>query len=126
MYKGSYKDKTFDPNTKLIIETFDDYEEARKAEIILHGLLGVDFISHFANKARSTSTGFCVTGSSWYNNGNEEKYVGQLKEPLEGYEKGRLPVSEDFLITVRKQSISTLKRLLRKVMSQGCFLSQKK
>ena len=35
-YFGSYRDKTFKPTEKIILETFDTLEEALKAEIILH------------------------------------------------------------------------------------------
>lgn len=64
LYSSSFTDSTFNLAHKIIIGTFEVYEEARKAEIILHNLLGVDIIPYFANKARCTTAAeFCVTGA---------------------------------------------------------------
>ena len=57
-YLGSFKDKTFKPTQKIILETFDTVEEALGAECILHDFYEVDINPHFANKARQTSTKF--------------------------------------------------------------------
>jgi hypothetical protein len=57
-YLGSFKDKTFKPTQKIILETFDTVEKALEAECILHDFYQVDKNPHFANKARQTSTRF--------------------------------------------------------------------
>ena len=57
-YKGSFKDKTFKPSEKIILEKFGSCEEALEAEIKLHHFFEVDKNPHFANKAKQTSTKF--------------------------------------------------------------------
>lgn len=57
-YFGSYKDKTFQPTQKIILETFDSVEDALEAESILHDFYEIDKNSHFANRARQTSKKF--------------------------------------------------------------------
>ena len=57
-YFGSFRDKTFKPTEKLILETFDTVREALEAEIVLHDFYEVDKNPHFANRAKATSTGF--------------------------------------------------------------------
>jgi hypothetical protein len=62
-YFGSFKDKTFNPTRKIILETFNSVEEALEAECALHDFYKVDKNPHFANRAKQTSTGF------YYNKG---------------------------------------------------------
>jgi len=57
-YYGSYHDKSFTPTQKIILGEFETPEEALEAEITLHNFFEVDKNSHFANRARQTSTGF--------------------------------------------------------------------
>ena len=57
-YFGSFKDKTFRPTQKIILETFDNVEEALGAECVLHNFYEVDKNPHFTNRAKQTSTGF--------------------------------------------------------------------
>jgi hypothetical protein len=57
-YFGSFTDKSFKPTQKIVLATFETREEAFAAEIALHGFYKVEKNSHFANKARQTSTGF--------------------------------------------------------------------
>jgi uncharacterized pyridoxamine 5'-phosphate oxidase family protein len=57
-YFGSFKDKTFNPTQKIILETFNSVEEALEAECALHDFYEVDKNPHFANRAKQTSTGF--------------------------------------------------------------------
>ena len=57
-YMGTYKDKTFKPNNKIVLQEFCCREDAQKAEISLHAFYKVDVNPHFANKARARSTGF--------------------------------------------------------------------
>jgi hypothetical protein len=63
-YFGSYKDKTFKPTRKIILETFASRKEAMQAEIKLHDFYEVHINPHFANKAKANSAGFyvCLTG----------------------------------------------------------------
>lgn len=62
-YFGSFKDKTFKPTQKIIIDIFDTEEEALNAEIILHNFYEVDTNPYFANRAKQTSTKFNFSGS---------------------------------------------------------------
>jgi hypothetical protein len=57
-YLGSFRDKTFRPTNKIILETYETMEQAIEAEIILHKFYDVARNPHFANKARQTSVGF--------------------------------------------------------------------
>jgi hypothetical protein len=57
-YFGSFYDKTFKPNKKIILNKFNSREEAQKAEIVLHAFYKVDINIHFANLARATSFKF--------------------------------------------------------------------
>ena len=57
-YFGSFKDKTFRPTQKIILEVCKTKEEAIQFEVILHDFYEVDINPHFANKAKQTSIGF--------------------------------------------------------------------
>jgi hypothetical protein len=57
-YFGSYKDKTFKPTQKIILETYDTATEAIVAEIKLQHFFKVVPNSHFANQVYQTSTKF--------------------------------------------------------------------
>jgi hypothetical protein len=57
-YFGSFRDKTFRPTHKIILQTFDSYEDAIEAEIKLHSFYDVGRNPHFANKAKQTSRKF--------------------------------------------------------------------
>jgi hypothetical protein len=59
-YFGTYRDKTFKPTQKIILEVFSSRKEAMDAEIKLHNFYQVHKNPHFANKAKATSTGFYV------------------------------------------------------------------
>ena len=61
-YFGSYYDKSFKPENKIVLAVFATREEALKAEIILHNFYQVDKNPHFANKAQQTTTRFISTG----------------------------------------------------------------
>jgi hypothetical protein len=49
-YFGSYRDKTFKPTQKIILETYDTAEELAEAEEILHAFYDVAPNPHFANQ----------------------------------------------------------------------------
>jgi hypothetical protein len=59
-YFGSFRDKTFNPTQKIILEVFASRKEAMQAEIKLHNFYEVHKNPHFANKAKASSTGFYV------------------------------------------------------------------
>ena len=57
-YFGTYSDKTFNPNNKIILSLHETKEEAADAEVRLHAFYQVHLNPHFANKARQTSRKF--------------------------------------------------------------------
>lgn len=61
-YLGSFSDPTFNPNSKIILATFDTSAQALEAEVALHAFYCVDKNPHFANKAKQTSTRFAWSG----------------------------------------------------------------
>ena len=61
-YLGSYRDKSFKPQQKIILKVFCSREEAFKHEIYLHFILDVAVNDTFANRARVTTTGFTWAG----------------------------------------------------------------
>jgi hypothetical protein len=52
-YFGSYKDKTFKPTQKIILETYDTEKESARAEKILHNFYDVRNNFHFANQVNA-------------------------------------------------------------------------
>ncbi len=59
-YFGSYRDKTFKPTQKIILETYNTAEDLAKAEEILHAFYDVAPNPHFANKHNANKK-FCYT-----------------------------------------------------------------
>jgi hypothetical protein len=57
-YFGTFKDKTFKPTQKIVLQTFKTRKEAITAEVTLHDFYQVDTNPHFANKARQKAVGF--------------------------------------------------------------------
>jgi general stress protein YciG len=57
-YFGSYRDKTFKPTQKIILETYDTVEEALADEIKVQRFFKVVENSHFANQAYQSSNKF--------------------------------------------------------------------
>ena len=78
-YFGSYKDKTFHPTQKIILETYDTAEELAKAEEILHAFYDVASNPHFANQ---------------HNANGKFSYVMTSKEASETGSKGGKKVVE--------------------------------
>ena len=62
-YFGSFRDKTFEPTEKIILETFDTYELALEAEVKLHQFFKVSTNPHFANIVKQTTKKFTTEGS---------------------------------------------------------------
>jgi hypothetical protein len=77
-YFGSFRDKNFKPTQKIILKSdYSTREEAYADEIILHDYYDVANNPHFANKAKATSTKFCLSKE-------QQKKVNdkQLKEKI--------------------------------------------
>ena len=85
-YFGSYRDKTFKPTEKIILETYDTLEEVLEAEIILHDFYKVDINPHFANKAKATSTGFYFKASGKDNPFYGGTFDGDVIEKIRNYQ----------------------------------------
>ena len=79
-YFGSFKDKTFSPTQKIILETFENVEEALEAEFALHDFYEVDKNSHFANRAKQTSKKFYCSMSGENNPSKRPEVRQKLKE----------------------------------------------
>lgn len=151
-YMGSFSDKTFNPTSKIIIATFETREEANQTEIDLHDFFDVACNPHFANKAKATSSGFCVVGNKLseeakarirvkntgkepgnkgkicYNNGKNCIYLECWEKPPEGYSKGGLPISEEHAKKIKEsQKGEKSKRTGQKCYTNGesfIFLSE--
>jgi hypothetical protein len=101
-YFGTYKDKTFNPTQKIILDTFDTVEKALEAECILHDFYQVDKNPHFANKARQTSTKFFYMPSTEEakENGKKSHRLGlgahglSLEERIKNAKKGGTKAAE--------------------------------
>lgn len=74
-YLGSYTDKTFKPTSKFILGVYKSRERAMEAEIRLHRDNDVANSPIFANKARSTSTGFTFDRRG-------KKFNGETREKM--------------------------------------------
>ncbi len=62
-YFGSFKDKTFKPTHKIILQEFNTRKEALEAEIMLHNFYEVGVNNHFANRSKQTSVKFNIQGT---------------------------------------------------------------
>lgn len=62
-YFGSFRDKSFKPTQKIILQTFNTAKEAYFAEILLQEFYQVDKNPHFANIYIHRSQKFCNNGS---------------------------------------------------------------
>lgn len=80
-YFGSYRDKTFKPTEKIVLEVFSTLQEVLEAEILLHEFYQVDKNPHFANRAKATSTGFYYSKSG-------EDHHGYGKRPADSTIEG--------------------------------------
>ena len=115
-YFGSFKDKTFKPTQKIIIEKFTSREAAYSAEITLHNFFNVTENINFANRAKSTSTGFTRLGATntkeakekvaLANKGNKycigRKLSEETREKIRKAHKGR-KISEEHKEALKKR-----------------------
>lgn len=86
-YFGSFRDKTFNPTEKLILETFDTLQEVLEAEIVLHDFYEVDKNPHFANRAKATSTGFYYSMSGKDNPFYGGTFRPEVIEKIKNYQR---------------------------------------
>jgi len=112
-YFGSFRDKTFKPTQKIILETFDSVEDALEAECVLHDFYEVDKNPHFANKARQTSKKFYYINPSENMIGeNNPAKRPEVKKKISDSAKNRKASEE----TKRKMSKSHMGRISPKGM----------
>jgi len=112
-YFGSFKDKTFKPTQKIILETFDSVEDALEAECVLHDFYEVDKNPHFANKARQTSKKFYyITPSENMIGENNPAKRPEVRKKISDSAKNRKASEE----TKRKMSKSHMGRISPKGM----------
>ncbi len=99
---GSFKDKTFTPTEKIILQVFTTLEEAISAEIYLHHFYEVNVNPHFANRAKQTAISFSggAVNKRWWTDGTLMVFT---EECPEGFLPGRTPEKES---TKQKKSQS--------------------
>lgn len=122
-YLGSYKDETFNPSHKIIIETFSTREDALQAEVNLHKFYQVDKNPHFANKARQKSTGFFYAEKK---SGKDNPFYGkkhseETKEKISKQSKGRSGIKkyrEDNHFYGKSHSQETKELIRQKTLEQ--------
>ena len=68
-YLGSFSDKTFNPDSRVILGIFNSSEAATQAEIQWQRVFKVVLNPEFANKSYQTSTKFDTTGLEAHNKG---------------------------------------------------------
>jgi hypothetical protein len=85
-YFGSYRDTTFKPTEKIILETFESREEAYEGEKVLHDFYEVHLNPHFANRSKVTSTGFYFSASGKDNPFYKGKLNVDVIEKIRNYQ----------------------------------------
>ena len=112
-YFGSFRDKTFKPTQKIILEIFNSVEDALEAECALHDFYEVDKNPHFANKARQTSKKFYyITPSENMIGENNPAKRPEVRKKISDAAKNRKASEE----TKRKMSKSHMGRISPKGM----------
>ena len=107
-YFGSYKDKTFKPTEKIILQIFDTLDEALDAEILLHEFYQVDINPHFANIYIHRSKNFCNNGSEIIRNKISKSLTGikrseETKRKVSESKKGVSTATEETKIKLRNK-----------------------
>lgn len=106
-YLGSYRDKTFKPNQKIILMEFKSRAEAEQAERDLHEFFSVVENSHFANQVKNTLNGFSRAGAKNSLEHRQKTRAANIGEKNPNYGK---PRSES---TKQKQSRALKNRKFR-------------
>lgn len=89
-YLGSYKDKTFAPTAKIILQFFRTRESAIRGEIQWQKTFTVAEDNTYANRAYQTDTKFDTSGGTlWYN--MEGKHTVSHERPGPEWVKGPSP-----------------------------------
>ena len=97
-YMGSYKDKSFSPTHKIVLEEYSTREEAARAEITLHAYYDIGRNQHFANKAKATALGF---GCGAWNKGKTGIYSEESLERMRKSSTGKI-ISEETREKIRQ------------------------
>lgn len=107
-YFGSYRDKTFNPTQKIILETFNNVEETLEAECSLHNFYEVDKNPHFANKAKQTSKKFYHRSFGENNPSKRNDVREKIREGKLGENNpAKRPEVREKLSAARKRRITT-------------------
>jgi len=91
-YFGSFHDKTFKPNQKIILAEFNNREDAYDAEVVLHKFYDVVNNPHFAKQSRALTSGFTTEGRPAPNKG--KKASEETRQKIGAASKGRRPNEE--------------------------------
>jgi len=105
-YFGSYKDKTFKPNKKIILATCESKEQRYQMEYFYQKLHNVVENPHFANRAFQTTTGFSRLGLK-----NSEESRKKMSQSRRGRPSGMLG---------KKHSKETKKRIAESTRGVPC------
>jgi len=105
-YLGSFRDKTFQPTHKIILDVYDNREDALYAECILHDFFDVDKNPHFANLAKQTSHKFHFSAFG-------DKNPTKRKEVREKIKKNHPSKKEGYIHPMlgRKHSAETKRKM---------------
>ena len=120
-YFGSYKDKTFKPTQKIILETYDTATEAITDEVKLHDFYDVANNSHFANRAKQTSK-FYVSDEQLKKQGRDSFELGYgcfAMTPEQRSEAGRKGGAKVGKITGKVNGKKNGKKNVE--LGRGCF-----
>jgi len=120
-YFGSFKDKTFKPTQKVILEIFDNVEEALEAECALHDFYEIDKNPHFANKAKQTSKKFycSMTGENNPSKRDDVKEKIRLGKIGENNPAKRPEVREKISVAAKNRKASEETRKKMSEMRKG-------
>lgn len=107
-YFGSYRDNTFNPTQKIVLETFDNVEDAIEAECVLHNFYNVDKNLHFANKAQQTSKKFYYRAFGENNPSKRSEVRDKIRLSMIGDNNpAKRPEVREKLSIARKERITT-------------------
>ena len=113
-YLGSYRDKTFKPNQKIVLMEFESRKEAEQAEMSLHEFFSVVKNPHFANQVKNTLNGFSRAGAKNSFEHRQKTRLANLGERNPNYGKPRsehTKQKQSFALKNRKFSPETVTRM---------------
>jgi len=107
-YFGSFRDKTFYPTNKIILENFNNNIDMLKAEVLLHDFYQVDINPHFANKAKQTSDKFFYRCFGDENPSKRDDVRGKIRDSKLGNNNpAKRPEVREKLKEARSKRITT-------------------